>query len=135
MPFIQNVSMAAVQRGYYRFQENNTVLIQIQSVDSPKFVVAPNKFLNIHQFNFDDVSENDQHCITENQSQRIGVILRTALASCQNVVVHCHAGICRSGAVSEVGEMIGFDRVGVITTNPNITVKSKLMKELGLGYY
>jgi hypothetical protein len=50
-----------------------------------------------------------------------------------NVLVHCHAGICRSGAVVEVGSMMGFtptDRY----RQPNLRVKNKMMKVLGWTY-
>jgi predicted protein tyrosine phosphatase len=48
-------------------------------------------------------------------------------------VVHCAAGICRSGAVVEVAVMMGF-----VDTNmhriPNSMVKYKLMQQLGWTY-
>jgi len=50
-----------------------------------------------------------------------------------NVIVHCHAGICRSGAVVEVASMMGFtptDRY----RQPNMRVKQKMMKVLGWTY-
>jgi protein-tyrosine phosphatase len=50
-----------------------------------------------------------------------------------NVVVHCHAGICRSGAVVEVASMMGFtpaDRLRI----PNMRVKHKMMQVLGWTY-
>jgi hypothetical protein len=50
-----------------------------------------------------------------------------------NVVVHCHAGICRSGAVAEVGVMMGFadcERFRI----PNLLVKHKMMRVLGWAY-
>ena len=50
-----------------------------------------------------------------------------------NVLVHCHAGICRSGAVVEVGSMIGFTPTERYR-QPNLRVKRKMMKELGLTY-
>ena len=50
-----------------------------------------------------------------------------------NVVVHCHAGVCRSGAVAEVGITMGFEDTGVFRA-PNLMVKHKLMKALGMTY-
>ena len=50
-----------------------------------------------------------------------------------NVVVHCHAGVCRSGAVAEVGVMMGFadcERFRI----PNLLVKHKMMRVLGWTY-
>ena len=59
--------------------------------------------------------------------------MRRALDKHMNVVVHCHAGICRSGAVVEVAEMMGFtptDRY----RQPNLRVKHKMMKVLEWTY-
>ena len=50
-----------------------------------------------------------------------------------NVVVHCHAGICRSGAVVEVATMMGFTATDRYR-QPNLRVKSKMMKVLGHTY-
>ena len=50
-----------------------------------------------------------------------------------NVVVHCHAGVCRSGAVCEVGVMMGFDDTEVFRS-PNLLVKHLMMKSLGWTY-
>jgi predicted protein tyrosine phosphatase len=50
-----------------------------------------------------------------------------------NVVVHCMAGICRSGAVVEVGVMMGFNDCEKYR-QPNLRVKHKLMKQLGWTY-
>jgi L-serine deaminase len=50
-----------------------------------------------------------------------------------NVVVHCHAGICRSGAVTEVATMMGFTATERLRI-PNMLVKHKMMKVLGLTY-
>ena len=50
-----------------------------------------------------------------------------------DVVVHCHAGICRSGAVAEIGVMLGFDDAEAFRS-PNLLVKHKMMKVLGWTY-
>jgi protein tyrosine phosphatase len=50
-----------------------------------------------------------------------------------NVLVHCHAGICRSGAVVEVGTILGFTPTERFRL-PNLRVKHKMMKALGLTY-
>jgi predicted protein tyrosine phosphatase len=50
-----------------------------------------------------------------------------------NVVVHCMAGVCRSGAVAEVGVMMGFRDVGRMRI-PNVRVKTMMMRELGWTY-
>jgi hypothetical protein len=50
-----------------------------------------------------------------------------------DVVVHCVAGVCRSGAVCEVGVMMGFNDTEVFRA-PNLLVKHKMMKKLGWTY-
>ena len=50
-----------------------------------------------------------------------------------NVIVHCTAGICRSGAVTEIGVQMGFDDVGRYR-QPNLLVKHKMSKVLGWVY-
>jgi hypothetical protein len=50
-----------------------------------------------------------------------------------NVVVYCVAGVCRSGAVCEVGVMMGFDDCEGFRS-PNLLVKHKMMKNLGWTY-
>ena len=50
-----------------------------------------------------------------------------------NVIVHCVAGVCRSGAVCEIGVMMGFDDTEVFRS-PNLLVKHKMMKVLGWTY-
>ena len=50
-----------------------------------------------------------------------------------NVVVHCHAGVCRSGAVCEIGVMLGF-RDTEAFRSPNLLVKHRMMQALGWLY-
>ena len=50
-----------------------------------------------------------------------------------NVIVHCHAGVCRSGAVAELGVMLGFKDTESFRS-PNLLVKHKMMKALGWTY-
>jgi hypothetical protein len=60
-------------------------------------------------------------------------LLRHALDNYMHVVVHCHAGICRSGAVTEVATMMGFTPTDRFR-QPNLRVKHKMMRALGLTY-
>jgi hypothetical protein len=64
---------------------------------------------------------------------RLVALLQHALDNRMNVVVHCFAGICRSGAVCEVGVMMGFDDTGRFRS-PNLLVKHRMMKALGWYY-
>jgi len=42
---------------------------------------------------------------------------------------HCVAGVCRSGAVAEVGTMLGFTDTETFRI-PNVMVKRKLIQQL-----
>jgi hypothetical protein len=60
-------------------------------------------------------------------------LLQHALANRMNIVVHCVAGVCRSGAVCELGVMLGFtDCEGF--RSPNLLVKHRKMRALGWTY-
>ena len=50
-----------------------------------------------------------------------------------NVIGHCHAGVCRSGAVCEIGVMLGFDDTEAFRS-PNLLVKHRMMRALGWLY-
>jgi hypothetical protein len=67
------------------------------------------------------------------QAAELVRLLQHALANRMNVIVHCHAGVCRSGAVCEVGVMMGFDDTEVFRS-PNLLVKHRMMKALGWTY-
>ena len=68
-----------------------------------------------------------------NRQKTIANLLQYALSNRMNVVVHCHAGVCRSGAVAEVGITMGFHDTGVFRA-PNLMVKHKLLNALGMTY-
>lgn len=70
--------------------------------------------------------------MSEEQAQQSAEILKNAYANEYNVIVHCIVGLCRSGAVAEVGVMMGFEDTGAYR-HPNIYVKSSLMRALGMS--
>ena len=134
--WIENVSMADIHTGYHSDMGENTMLIRIQD---PATAFYPTKydFKEVHYFEFLDAEDADgfpdEVKITDEQAQTIVDLLQKALDNNMNVMVHCHAGICRSGAVTEVGKMMGFtptDRFRM----PNLRVKHKMMKVLGWTY-
>jgi len=116
----------------------NAMLIRIQ--DPATFfgcIKHAQMFKEVYEFEFLDAEDSDgfeDECkIQDEQAVEIIRLLNRALDNHMNVVVHCHAGICRSGAVVEVASMMGFtpsDRY----RQPNLRVKNKLMKVLGLTY-
>lgn len=134
MPKIENVPQIAVELGTHKLPAKGTILIQITDPDgvfvTPKF---EDDFHHIEQFKFYDVTEplwgNDKllEPITEEQASELAGILDFAREYNYNVLVHCAAGICRSGAVTEVGVIMGFQAVHD-NRMPNVEVKSKMLR-------
>jgi predicted protein tyrosine phosphatase len=91
----------------------------------------------VSQFEFLDAEDSDgfpDECkISDDQARQLVNILQAAMDMNMNVLVHCHAGICRSGAVVEIGTMMGFTATERFRM-PNLRVKHKMMKVLGLTY-
>lgn len=137
MPWIQNVAMSDIKKGFHIDPGPNAMLIQI--TDPPGDFPTPKySFKEVHQFQFLDIEENDfaleesMRCSHE-QAAELVRLLQHALANRMNVIVHCHAGVCRSGAVCEVGVMLGFDDTEAFRS-PNLLVKHRMMKQLGWTY-
>ena len=136
-PWIQNVSLSDVRKGHHIDAGINSMLIQI--VDPAMEFPAPSyQFREVHQFEFLDLEKsddsiNDDWKIQDAQAAELVRLLQHALEHKMNVVVHCVAGVCRSGAVAEVGVMMGF-RDAEAFRSPNLLVKHKMMKCLGWTY-
>lgn len=145
MPWIQNVALAAIPKAHHIGVGENSMLIQI--VDPAiEFPFPKHKFKEVHQFEFLDIeadgmtnlgdgklTDMSEFAITDEQAAELVRLLQHALANRMDVVVHCHAGVCRSGAVAEVGVMMGFDDAEAFRI-PNLLVKHKMMKALGWTY-
>lgn len=127
--FIQNASKFDIITGRHADAGENSMLIQIvdffDTFPTPKY-----KFKEVLQFKFDDVLDGPTAC-TDLQAQEIANALQRAKEQHMNVIVHCFAGLCRSGAVTEVGIMLGFNPPDCIRI-PNSTVKNKMLKALGM---
>lgn len=135
--WIQNISRSDINCGFHIDPGPNCMLIQIvdpgSGFPSPKY-----NFRKTYQYEFldlekDDNPELEEFKITDEQASRIVQNLQEAQNNHMNVIVHCHAGICRSGAVCEVGIMMGFLDTEIFRS-PNLLVKHKLMKCLGWTY-
>jgi len=135
-PWIQNVSLADVKKGFHYDAGPNSLLIQIVDPDM-EFPEPKYEFKEVIQLKFLDVEHHDgiiyNDAITHEDAKIIADALKMALDKCMNVVVHCHAGVCRSGAVAEVGVMLGFQDTETFRI-PNLLVKSRLMEQLGIVY-
>jgi rhodanese-related sulfurtransferase len=115
---------------------SNAMLIQIAD-PATFFPVPKHTFKEVHQFEFLDAEDGDRfpdECmIQDDQAVELVRLLQHALDNSMNVLVHCHAGICRSGAVVEVGSMMGFTPTERFRM-PNLRVKHRMMRVLGLTY-
>jgi protein-tyrosine phosphatase len=136
MPNIENCSWADFRTGNHRLDPINAVAIQITDPGDTPPEPAEDVFASRHSFQFLDAEEPtrffpEEKLISNEQAEEIANILLSALENNQNILVHCVVGQCRSGAVVEVAEMIGFDEC-VRYRLPNVRVKSKLMQALDL---
>lgn len=144
-PWIQNVSLGDIIKGHHIDAGINSMLIRILDPDM-EFPETKCQFREVHKFKFLDIEEDGMTnlgdgqmvdmswgAITDEQAQELVRLLQHALEQRMNVVVHCHAGVCRSGAVAEVGVMMGF-RDSEAFRSPNLLVKHKMMKVLGWTY-
>lgn len=135
--WIENVALADIPRAFHHNCGPNSMLIQI--VDpGMEFPTPKHTFKEVHQFEFLDLEVNDyalepEMKITDAQAEKLVQLLQHALVNRMNVVVHCVAGVCRSGAVCEVGVMMGFVDTERYRS-PNLLVKHKMMKCLGWTY-
>jgi len=136
-PWIQNVALSDIRKGFHIDAGINSMLIQIVDPDM-EFPTPRHQFKETYQFKFLDLEKsddciNDKWKIQDEQAAELVRLLQHALEQRMNVVVHCHAGVCRSGAVAEVGVMLGF-RDAEAFRSPNLLVKHKMMQCLGWTY-
>jgi predicted protein tyrosine phosphatase len=140
---IENCAMDDIRVGDHTDFGANTVLIQITDPAMEPPIPAKN-FHSIFQFEFLDLDDADiakhdddagfaEFVITEQQAQELVDILKFAQEKELNVTVHCIAGVCRSGAVVDVAEMMGFEPTNRFRA-PNLRVKHLMMKALGWTY-
>lgn len=135
--WIQNVALSDITKGFHINPGDNAMLIQI--VDPcMEFPTPLYNFKEVHKFEFldlekDDMPSAEEFKITDNQARDLVILLDYARTNRMNVIVHCVAGVCRSGAVCEVGVAMGFEDTEVFRS-PNLLVKHKMMKALGWTY-
>lgn len=134
MPWIENVAAIDVTKRHHHEAGENSMLISITDPAGWR-PEAMHTFKERHNFEFLDADSGfpEECLISDVQAAEIVRLLQHAQANNMNVVVHCTAGLCRSGAVAEVGVMMGFGDTER-TRIPNIRVKHKMMKVLGWTY-
>lgn len=130
--WIANYSLDDIRKGNHIIPNNDTILIQIcdPKTSFPKPIF---NFVKIYQFRFFDTNEECHiQSIQDSDAIEIANALNYAFENKLNVIVHCHAGICRSGAVVEAGTLLGFSVPhGINKRIPNSLVFNKVRKELG----
>lgn len=135
MPTIKNVSLAEFEEIKDTLGPDTYVIRIFDPLGSAWR--SPPKNCNSFTFEFldaeDDTKLDDDFKIQLDQARQLVNILTEAMMLRKNVVVHCHAGRCRSGAVAEVGEIMGFKYTGTIK-QPNMRVKHMMLQILGLLY-
>lgn len=137
MSWIENCAADDISKAYHHDAGQNSMLIQI--MDPPGDFPKPKfNFSEIYQFQFLDIEDCDsaddpEMYISESQAVELVRLLRKALDNRMNVVVHCFAGVSRSGAVVEVATHMGYTAVEKFRS-PNTRVMRLMMKELGLSY-
>lgn len=134
--FVENVAKADIPLGHHFDCGERSILISINdpACEPPQ---PKHKFHEVHVFEFLDLEGNEGYgeeflCTTGDAHRLVGV-LQHALNERLHVVVHCTAGVCRSGAVVEVAEMMGFTPIERFRA-PNLLVKSRMMRALGWCY-
>jgi predicted protein tyrosine phosphatase len=134
--WIENVSMSDIHLGHHSNLGENTMLIRIQD-PATEFKPTKYNFKEVYCFEFLDAEDDDgfpDECkISDSQANELVMLLSHAMEKNMNVMVHCHAGVCRSGAVVEVGTMMGFTATERLRI-PNMRVKHKMMQVLGWTY-
>lgn len=134
--WIENVSMSDIHLGHHSDLGENVMLIRIQD-PATEFKPTKRQYKEVYCFEFLDAEDEDgfdeDFKINDSQANELVMLLSHALEKSMNVIVHCHAGICRSGAVVEVGSMMGFTPTERYR-QPNLRVKRKMMKVLGATY-
>jgi predicted protein tyrosine phosphatase len=138
MPFIQNAAADDMNKAFHKDPGPRSMLIQIMDTATSWWPEAKHDFMESHRFEFLDIEETDtifdEECrISDVQAGQLVALLQRALDNDMNVIVHCYAGICRSGAVAEIGIKMGFDDTDRFRS-PNVLVKHKMMKVLGWTY-
>jgi protein-tyrosine phosphatase len=132
--WIENVAAIDVTKRHHHEAGENSMLISITDPAGWR-PEAMHTFKERHNFEFLDADSGfpEECLISDAQAAEIVRLLQHAQANNMNVVVHCTAGLCRSGAVAEVGVMMGFGDTER-TRIPNIRVKHKMMKVLNWTY-
>lgn len=148
MPAIQNIGLDDLVRGKYGVSApERTELIRIlNGFDEIDTYPSATAFLRTHVFVFLDIGdppapsslsaafdtadgEDYARAITPAQARHLAGILQDAYQAGHDLVVHCTAGVSRSGAVVEAAVRMGFTDPGTFRA-PNARVLRLLLEAL-----
>lgn len=127
MPTIQHISLADYQQ-----QRHAPAQVAIRIADTNALFGVNHPDQMAHRFIFADANEGESGVILAEQADKIVAILQEAKANNHDVVVHCVAGISRSGAVAQFAiDYLGFEDYYAIsgqkcTRIPNLAVSKAL---------
>jgi predicted protein tyrosine phosphatase len=134
MPFIQNISIADAVAGVHRDPGSNAMLIRILDVEDWDVKAPAHPFKDVRIFRFDDLTADWADPVKfarrgprQQHADDLLMALSEAHERGMNVLVHCRAGVARSGAVSFVGELVfGFEGSGN-PRNPNSSLLQMML--------
>lgn len=127
---------------------NNVILISINDIGSSTKIENTNFFKNIYTFHFEDIEDEYVYSIyskkdkipiwaigiSEHQAKQIAKILLLSKNK-HNILIHCHAGVSRSGAITQIALDLGFKLYSFSNLRTiNKTVYKKIKKQLSLKY-
>lgn len=133
--WIKNLSLHDIQQNPTPCAD---VYIQIVDPDMD-FPLIENAHARIYQFQFLDLDydfpDHQDHplAIQTSQAEAIARILEDAWNQQHSIIVHCHAGVCRSGAVIEAALALGYPDPEIYRS-PNRKVKHAILHSLGLPF-
>lgn len=134
MPFIQNISMVDAIAGVHRDPGDNAMLIRILDIEDWNVAEPANAFSDVRIFRFDDLTAGWADPVKfarrgprQDHADDILLALSAAHMRGMNVIVHCRAGVARSGAVALIGELVfGFEASGN-QRNPNSSLVEMML--------
>lgn len=119
MPKIYNLSKAEVEKISYSTSKPYAGYAILRILDPAVFFknVTNCGFVAEHRFEFIDATPeeciqyrlSDEYLITEEQATAIAKLLLDWELKGLNIIVHCYAGLCRSGAIVELMVDRGYD--------------------------
>lgn len=145
-----NTSIENIEEGIMFPLNSKTILISIVDYNSnPAKIPNINKYKNIFRFYFADITQEEMDFlgkynelsdwakgINQNISKRIAKLLILAKKHKLDVIIHCSAGVSRSGAIAEILiQVLGYKESKLSNIRSiNKTVFLMILKNLKINY-